>query len=85
MSADRKLPAGACGHRAAGRSNSLPDRYAAHLDARPATGACERNAAWTARRSPPLLAQLEAHGMTAIGEHQDIDLAISRKILEGAL
>lgn len=33
----------------------------------------------------PLLAQLEAHGMTAIGEHQDIDLAVSRKILEGAL
>ncbi len=33
----------------------------------------------------PLLAQLEAHGMTAIGEHQNIDLAVSRKILEGAL
>lgn len=33
----------------------------------------------------PLLAQLEAHGMTAIGEHRDIDLAVSRKILEGAL
>ena len=33
----------------------------------------------------PLLAQLEAHGMTAIGEHHNIDLAVSRKILEGAL
>lgn len=33
----------------------------------------------------PLLAQLEAHGMTAIGEHQNIDLPVSRKILEGAL
>jgi NADP-dependent alcohol dehydrogenase len=33
----------------------------------------------------PLLAQLETHGMTAIGEHQNIDLAVSRKILEGAL
>ena len=34
---------------------------------------------------PPLLAQLEAHGMTAIGEQHNIDLAVSRKILEGAL
>jgi NADP-dependent alcohol dehydrogenase len=33
----------------------------------------------------PLLAQLEAHGMTAIGEQHNIDLAVSRKILEGAL
>ena len=29
-----------------------------------------------------ILAQLEAHGMTALGENQDVDLAMSRKILE---
>lgn len=29
-----------------------------------------------------ILAQLEAHGMTALGEKQDVDLAMSRKILE---
>ncbi len=33
----------------------------------------------------PLIAQLEAHGMTALGEHQNIDLSTSRRILEGAL
>ena len=31
---------------------------------------------------PALLAQLERHKMTALGEHQDIDLATSRRILE---
>ncbi|MFO1372315.1 MAG: iron-containing alcohol dehydrogenase [Candidatus Competibacteraceae bacterium] len=30
----------------------------------------------------PLLAQLERHSLTALGEHQDIDLTTSRKILE---
>ncbi|HQC71871.1 MAG TPA: iron-containing alcohol dehydrogenase [Candidatus Competibacteraceae bacterium] len=34
---------------------------------------------------PALLAQLERHQMTALGEHQDIDLATSRRILEQAL
>lgn len=29
-----------------------------------------------------IVAQLEAHGMTALGEHRDIDLAASRRILE---
>ncbi|MCK8046897.1 iron-containing alcohol dehydrogenase [Shewanella sp. 1CM18E] len=29
-----------------------------------------------------IVAQLEAHGMTALGEKQDVDLAMSRKILE---
>jgi len=32
-----------------------------------------------------MLKQLEAHGMTALGEHRDIDLARSRRILEAAL
>jgi len=32
-----------------------------------------------------VLAQLEAHGMTALGEHRDIDLTRSRRILEAAL
>lgn len=32
-----------------------------------------------------ILAQLEAHGMTALGEHRNISLDISRTILEGAL
>ncbi|HEY3432672.1 MAG TPA: iron-containing alcohol dehydrogenase [Rhodocyclaceae bacterium] len=31
-----------------------------------------------------LVSQLEAHGMTALGEHQNITPAISRRILEGA-
>jgi len=31
-----------------------------------------------------LVGQLEAHGMTALGEHQNITPAISRRILEGA-
>ncbi|GIU39992.1 NADH-dependent alcohol dehydrogenase [Shewanella sairae] len=29
-----------------------------------------------------IVSQLEAHGMTALGENQDVDLAMSRKILE---
>ena len=32
-----------------------------------------------------LIAQLESHGMTALGERQDVTLAISRKILEAGL
>ncbi|MDQ6992460.1 MAG: iron-containing alcohol dehydrogenase [Mariprofundus sp.] len=32
-----------------------------------------------------LLKQLEAHGMTALGEHKNISLDVSRTILEGAL
>ncbi|RFP13933.1 iron-containing alcohol dehydrogenase [Duganella sp. BJB488] len=32
-----------------------------------------------------VLAQLQAHGMTSLGEHRDIDLARSRRILEAAL
>lgn len=32
-----------------------------------------------------ILAQLEAHGMTKLGEHRDIDLATSRRILEACL
>ena len=32
-----------------------------------------------------VLKQLAAHGMTALGEHRDIDLARSRRILEAAL
>lgn len=32
-----------------------------------------------------LIAQLEANGMTALGEHQNIDLNVSRTILNGAL
>ena len=32
-----------------------------------------------------LLAQLEAHGMTALGEHRDMDLALSRRVLEASL
>lgn len=32
-----------------------------------------------------VLKQLETHGMTALGEHRDIDLARSRRILEAAL
>ncbi len=34
---------------------------------------------------PALLAQLERHGLTALGEHQDIDLATSRDILDMAV
>lgn len=34
---------------------------------------------------PALIAQLETHGMVALGEDQQIDLALSQKILEGAL
>ncbi|MYM40704.1 iron-containing alcohol dehydrogenase [Duganella qianjiadongensis] len=32
-----------------------------------------------------VLQQLQAHGMTALGEHRDIDLARSRRILQAAL
>jgi NADP-dependent alcohol dehydrogenase len=32
-----------------------------------------------------VIEQLRAHGMTALGEHNDIDLATSRRILEAAL
>lgn len=32
-----------------------------------------------------VLRQLESHRMTALGEHRDIDLARSRRILEAAL
>ncbi|MDX9716457.1 MAG: iron-containing alcohol dehydrogenase [Thauera sp.] len=32
-----------------------------------------------------IIAQLEVHGMTALGEHRDIDLATSRRILEASL
>lgn len=32
-----------------------------------------------------VVAQLEHHGMTALGEHSDVTLAISRQILEKAL
>ena len=33
----------------------------------------------------PIIAQLDAHGMTALGEHRDVTLDVSRTILEGAL
>lgn len=33
----------------------------------------------------PILAQLQAHGMTALGEHGDVSLSVSRQILEAAL
>lgn len=33
----------------------------------------------------PIIAQLEAHGMTALGEHRDVTLDTSRRILETAL
>ncbi|MEP6966102.1 MAG: NADH-dependent alcohol dehydrogenase, partial [Polaromonas sp.] len=32
-----------------------------------------------------VVGQLKAHGMTALGEHKDIDLEVSRRILEAAL
>ncbi|HQA10490.1 iron-containing alcohol dehydrogenase [Zoogloea sp.] len=32
-----------------------------------------------------LLAQLETHGMTALGERRDMDLALSRRVLEASL
>lgn len=34
---------------------------------------------------PHLVAQLEAHGMTTLGERQDVDLGLSRRVLEAAL
>jgi NADP-dependent alcohol dehydrogenase len=33
---------------------------------------------------PALLAKLEEHGMTKLGEHQDITLDVSRRIYEAA-
>lgn len=33
----------------------------------------------------PLLAQLENHGMTTLGEHRDIDIATSRLVLQASL
>ncbi|STD01326.1 Alcohol dehydrogenase YqhD [Cronobacter sakazakii] len=33
---------------------------------------------------PALLAKLEAHGLTALGEHKDITLDVSRRIYEAA-
>lgn len=33
----------------------------------------------------PLLAQLQSHGMTKLGEHRDIDIATSRLVLEASL
>ncbi len=33
----------------------------------------------------PLLAQLESHGMSKLGEHRDIDIATSRLVLEASL
>jgi len=33
---------------------------------------------------PALLAKLEEHGMTQIGEHHDITLEVSRRIYEAA-
>ena len=33
---------------------------------------------------PALLAKLEEHGMTQLGEHQDITLDVSRRIYEAA-
>ncbi|MDE2248921.1 MAG: iron-containing alcohol dehydrogenase [Xanthomonadaceae bacterium] len=33
----------------------------------------------------PIVTQLEAHGMTGLGEHRDVTLATSRRILETAL
>ncbi|MNL73397.1 Alcohol dehydrogenase YqhD [compost metagenome] len=32
-----------------------------------------------------LVAQLEAHGMVTLGEHRDVTLAVSRRVLEAAL
>ena len=34
---------------------------------------------------PTLVAQLEAHGMATLGEHRDVTLAVSRRVLEAAL
>lgn len=34
---------------------------------------------------PALVAQLERHGMTQLGEHQDVDLAASQRILQRSL
>ena len=34
---------------------------------------------------PHLLQQLKAHGMVALGEHQDVTLDVSKKILELSL
>jgi len=34
---------------------------------------------------PAIIKQLDAHGLTQLGEHNDIDLDKSRKILEASL
>ncbi|WP_426192089.1 iron-containing alcohol dehydrogenase [Massilia sp. DWR3-1-1] len=52
-------------------SVGIPTRLSAYDLAAPAVAA--------------VLAQLESHGMTALGEHGDVDLALSRTILETAL
>jgi NADP-dependent alcohol dehydrogenase len=39
----------------------------------------------TADAIPPIMAQLERHGMTALGEDQSQTLAVSRRILEATL
>jgi NADP-dependent alcohol dehydrogenase len=43
---------------------------------------CLRDYGIGADTTPALLAQLERHGLTKMGEHGDIDLRISRQILE---
>ena len=34
---------------------------------------------------PRIVSQLEAHGMTALGERQDMGLDLSRRVLEASL
>ena len=48
--------------------------------------ACQRVSGYGSDGSsiPALLAKLEAHGMTQIGEHGDITLDVSRRIYEAA-
>jgi NADP-dependent alcohol dehydrogenase len=43
---------------------------------------CLRDYGIGADAIPALLAQLERHGLNKMGEHGDIDLAASRRILE---
>jgi NADP-dependent alcohol dehydrogenase len=38
-----------------------------------------------AKHIDAVIAQLEAHGMTALGERQDVTLSVSRRILEAGL
>jgi NADP-dependent alcohol dehydrogenase len=40
---------------------------------------------WKADAIDELVAHLEAHGMTALDEHRNVSLDVSRRILEGAL